>query len=231
MESHLGADSQIFQYLTDCYTSYGWLTDKLGAVEPTLENLNASVKVMLDSESKLAQQFDDFGKKLEQAQASSKGNPELEKQLADKFSENTQLQLGLQKMASEVDSLKQLASEKDATIQKMQQSLSDARERFRAAEARNQGLEIEKTALKGEMELRDQRFRHELATEHTSSQNQMNAQYEQQLRTLQAEKNDLEKSAEQVMTQLSGVQGALVGHATALIAGTPLTASRVKRND
>lgn len=239
--SHLGAGSQLFQQLAECQTSYGWLKGKLGAVEPTLENLNASVKVMLDSENKLVQQFGDFGKKLEEAQM-PKGNLELEKQLASKFAENTQLQLGLQKMASEFDSLKQLASEKDATIQSLQQSLADASEKCRTVENRNQVLEIEKTALEGEIELRDQRIRHELTTEHNSSQTQMQAQYEQQLRTLKAEKDELEKGAELVMTQLSGVQSALVGHVTArltthlttrltaLITGTKLTASRLKKN-
>lgn len=239
--SHLGAGSPLFQQLAECQTSYGWLKGKLGAVEPTLENLNASVKVMLDSENKLVQQFGDFGKKLEEAQM-PKGNLELEKQLASKFAENTQLQLGLQKMASEFDSLKQLASEKDATIQSLQQSLADASEKCRTVENRNQVLEIEKTALEGEIELRDQRIRHELTAEHNSSQTQMQAQYEQQLRTLKAEKDELEKGAELVMTQLSGVQSALVGHVTArltthlttrltaLITGTKLTASRLKKN-
>lgn len=160
IESHLSADSQIFQQLAECHTSYGWLKGKLGAVEPTLENLSVSVKLVLDSENELARQFGDFSKKLEDVQM-PKGNPELERQLADKFAENTKLQLDLQKVVSKVDSLKQLASDKDATIQKLQQSLSDARERCRAVENRNQGLEIDKTALKGEMELRDQSIRHQ----------------------------------------------------------------------
>lgn len=159
IESHLSTDSQIFQQLAECHTSYGWLKGKWGAVEPTLENLSVSVKLVLDSENKLARKFDDFGKKLEEVQM-PKGNPELERQLADKFAENTKLQLDLQKMVSKVDTLEQLASDKDATIQNLQQSLSDVRERCRAVENRNQGLEIDKTALKGEMELRDQSIRH-----------------------------------------------------------------------
>lgn len=241
IESHLSADSQIFQQLAECRTSYGWLKGKLGAIEPTLESLNTSVKVMSDSENKLVQQFGDFGKKLAAAQM-PKGNPDFEKQLANKFDENTQLQLCLQKMSSEIDSLKQLASQKDATIQNLQQSLAGANEKCRSVENRNQVLEIEKTALKGEIELRDQRIRHDLTAEHTSSQNQMQAQYEQKLRNLKAEKDSLEKSAELVMTQLSGVQNALVSHltahltahstahSTALIAGTKLTVPRLKQN-
>jgi chromosome segregation ATPase len=229
IESHLGADSQLFQQLAECGTSYGWLKDKVGAVEPTLDNLSASVKVMLESESNLVRQFSEFGKSLEEAQL-PKGNPELERQLAEKFAENTQLQLGLQKVSSEIDGLKQLARERDAKIESLQQSLTDAREKYRAAEDRNQGLEIEKTALKGEIELRDQRIRHDLTTEHANSQNQMKVQYEQKLQALEAEKGELEKGAELVMTQLSGVQGALVGYATALISGALLTTSRLKQN-
>ncbi|OKP13138.1 hypothetical protein PENSUB_1238 [Penicillium subrubescens] len=209
IESHLSADSQLFQQLAECRTSYRWLKGRLGAIEPTLENLNASVKVVLDSETKLARQFGDFGKKLEEAQM-PKGNPEFEKQLADRFAENTQLQLGLHKMASEIDSLNQLTSEKDATIQNLQQCLTDAKEKCRAVDNRNQALEIDKTALKGEIELRDQRIRHELTTKHNSSQTQMQAKYEQELRTLKAEKDELEKNTELIMTQMNGVQSALV---------------------
>lgn len=217
IESHLGPNSTLSQRLAECDTSYGWLKDKLGAVEPTLANLNASVEVMLTSGSNLARQFGDFGTKLEEARI-PQGNPELDRQLAEKFAENTQLQLGLQKLSSEVDSLKKLASEKDAKIEHLQQSLLNAKQMHKASEGRNQALEIEKTALKGEMELRDQSIRHELATEHGISQNQMKAQYEQRLQALQAEKNGLEKGAEIVMTQLSGVQGALVSDSAASIA-------------
>ncbi|KAJ5380581.1 uncharacterized protein N7496_003009 [Penicillium cataractarum] len=209
IESHLGPNSTLSQRLADCDTSYGWLKDKLRAVEPTLANLGASVEIMLTSGSNLVRQFGDFGKRLEEAQI-PKDNPELDRQLAEKFAENTQLQLGVQKLSSEVDSLREFASAKDATIEHLQQSLSDAKQKQKASEDRNQVLAIEKTALKGEMELRDQSVRHELAIEHGISQNQMKAQYEQRLQALHAEKNELEKGADIVMTQLSGVQGALV---------------------
>lgn len=217
IESHLGADSQLIQQLAECSTSYGWLKGKLETVEPTLDNLSTSVGVMLDSGSNLVRQFGDFGKKLEEAQI-PKGNPELERGLVEKFAENTQLQLGLQKMSSEIDSLKQLAKGKDAEIEILQQSLTNARERIKTAEDRNQVLEIEKTALKGEMELTSQRIRHELTSVNATSRDQMKAQYEARLQTLQAEKDELEKGAELAMTQLSGVEVALVGYAFALIA-------------
>ncbi|KAF3388506.1 hypothetical protein F1880_003864 [Penicillium rolfsii] len=209
IESHISADSEILQQFAKYHTSYEWLKDKIGGIEPTLENLNASVRVMSDSENKLARQFDDFGRKLEEAKMPT-GNPEFERQMAD----STKLQLNLQKMVSElvseVDSLKRQTSEKDSYIQNLQQSLTDARETYKIVENQNQGLEIEKTALKGEVELRDQRIHRELITEYTSSQNLMKAQYEQQLRILQAEKEELEKGAELVITQLSDVQGALI---------------------
>jgi chromosome segregation ATPase len=223
-ETHLGTDSALFQQLAECSASHGWLKDKLGTVEPTLDNLSASVKVMLDSGGNLVQQFGDFGNKLEQAQV-PKGNPELERQLTEKFAENTQLQLGLQKVTTEIDSLKQLASKKDAKIENLQQSLASARRNFKDTEDRNQVLEIEKMALKGEMELMDQRIRHELATEHATFGNQMKVQYEERLHTLQAEKDELEKTAKVVMTQMHGVQDSLVGYAAAFITRQSLTAS------
>ncbi|CEO60469.1 hypothetical protein PMG11_05096 [Penicillium brasilianum] len=209
IETHLGPNSTLSQQLSECDTSYGWLKDKLGAIGPTLANLGASSEAMLTSGSNLVRQFGDFGKILEEAQI-PKGNPILDRELAEKFAENTQLQLGLQKLSSEVDRLEQLASEKDARIAHLQRSLSDANQKHKASEDRNQASEIEKIALKGEMELRDQRIRHELATEHGTSQTKMKAHYEQQLHALQAEKNEFEKDAEIVMAQLSGVQDALV---------------------
>lgn len=174
---------------------------------------------MLTSGSNLVRQFGDFGKILEEAQI-PKGNPNLDRQLAEKFAENAQLQLGLQKLSSEVDRLEQLAREKDARIAHLQRSLSDANQKHKASEDRNQASEIEKTALKVEMELRDQRIRYELATEHGASQAKMKAQYEQQLQALQAEKNELEKGAGIVMAQLSDVQDALVKNSVASIAET-----------
>ena len=72
IESHLGPNSTLSQRLADCDTSYGWLKDKLGAVEPTLANLGASVEIMLTPGSNLVRQFGDFGKRLEEAQHTGK---------------------------------------------------------------------------------------------------------------------------------------------------------------
>ena len=220
IESHLGSDSALFQQLAEFTGSHEWLKDKLGAVEPTLDNLSASVKVMLDSGGNLVRQFGDFGKMLEQAQV-PKGNPDLERQLTEKFAENTQLQLGLQKLSSEINSLKQLTSKKDTKIEGLQRSLAEAGRKFKAAEDRNQVLEIEKTALKGEMELMDQSIRHEMSIEHAASGNQMKVQYEERLHTLQAEKD----AAKVATTQMHGVQNSLVGYTAAFINGKSLTMS------
>lgn len=208
--SHFGANSHLVQQLADCRTSYGWLKGKLEAVEPTLDNLNTSVGIIMDSGRNLTRQFEDFGKKLEEAQI-TKGSQDSERRLTGLFAENTQLQLRLQKLSSEIESLKQLGSEKDARSGELLQSLTEARRMYRAAEDRIRGLEVEKTAMKGEMELRDQRTRHELATANVNSQDQMKAQYERRLQTCQAEKDELEKGVELATTQLSGVQDALVG--------------------
>lgn len=210
IESHFGANSHLVQQLADCRTSYGWLKGKLEAVEPTLDNLSTSAGVIIDSGRNLTQQFKDFGEKLEEAQI-TKGSQDSERRLTGLFAENTQLQLRLQKLCSEIESLEQLGSEKDARSGELLQSLTEARQKYRAAEDRIRGLEVEKTAMKGEMDLRDQRARHELAMVNANSQDQMKAQYERRLQTFQAEKDELEKGVELATTQLSGVQDALVG--------------------
>lgn len=210
IESHFGANSHLVQQLADCRTSYGWLKEKLETVEPTLDNLSTSVGIIMDSGRNLTGQFEDFGKKLEEVQI-TQGSHDSERRLMELFAENTQLQLRLQKLSSEIDSLKQLDSEKDAKSEGLRQSLIEAKQKDRAAEDRIRRLEMEKTAMMGEMELRDQRTRHELATVNAKSQDQMKAQYEKRLQTLQAEKDELEKDVELATTQLSGVQDALVG--------------------
>lgn len=230
IEYHVGANSHLFQQLAECGTSYGWLKGKLETVEPTLNNLSTSVGVILDSGSNLARRFEDFGKKLEEVPI-FKGIQDSERRLTELFAENTQLQLRLQKLSSEIDSVKQLDSEKDAKTEGLRQSLIEARQKYIAAEDRIRGLEMEKTAMKGEMELRDQRTRHELATVNANSQAQMRAQYERRLQTLQAEKDELEKAAELATTQLSGVQDALVGFPAARILRTSLTVSRLRQSD
>lgn len=210
IESHFGANSHLVQQLADCRASYSWLKGKLEAVEPTLDNLSISVGAIMDSERDLTRQFKDFGKMLEEAQI-TKGNQDSERRLTELFTENTQLQLRLQKLSSEIESLKQLSSEKDARSGELLQSLTEARQNYGAAEDCIRRLEVEKMAMKGEMELRDQKARHELATINAKSQDQMKVQYERRLQTFQAEKDELEKGVELATTQLRGVQDALVG--------------------
>ncbi|KAJ5168563.1 uncharacterized protein N7482_004157 [Penicillium canariense] len=209
IHTHVGINSQLFKQLADCDTSYGRLKDKFETVGPTLNNLNALIKSTIASESKLARQIEDLGEKLEEAQM-PKGNPELEGQLMKKLTENTQLQLELERMSSEVDSLKQQSGEKNARIRDLQQSLAETIKRQETAADRSQRLEIENTALRGQVELSDQRARHELTTEHAASRDQMKSQFEQQLQIIQVERDELKNGTTVIMNQLSGVQNALI---------------------
>ena len=209
IERHLSAESTLLQQLRDCEGSYESLKGSLAAIEPTLSTLDTSVRSLTTTESSLLGGLSGFCEKLAEAQIQP-SNPGLELELSNKYVENTQLQLQLQDISLKAASLLQRLDECEAQKLAMQQSLTEATAKCQNAEALNRRIETEKVALQGEAALAEQKIRHELTTEITTSTDRIRYEYEQKLQRVQKEKNVLENGSEEVLAQLGGVRDSLV---------------------
>ncbi|KAJ5688780.1 hypothetical protein N7462_003172 [Penicillium macrosclerotiorum] len=208
-QSHMGPESMIFKQLSGCDTSSKSLSEKLHAVETVLSHSSELVQSLISTEDNLAQDLKDFNEKLVQAQI-PKEEIQLQKELNAKFDENTQLQLLLQKMNFESESLQKQLDEKDSRILGLQRSLMETTEKTKIAEDHNQRLRIETTAIRGEMEVTEQRIRQEMNKEHAILKAQIESQYEERLKILQKDKDEFKMGSEELASKLSEVQGSLI---------------------
>jgi chromosome segregation ATPase len=208
IERRLDADSTLLQQLENCESSYKSLNGRFATIEPTLNTLNTSVNSLTTTESSLLGDLNGFCKQLAEAQVQPpKAGLELE--LSNKFAENTQLQLRLQKISLEAESLRQGLGERESQTLVLQQSLAEATAECQNLETRNHRIETEKLAMQGEATLVEQRIRHEFTAEKSIATDSIRNEYEQRLEALQKEKNDLESGSE-ILVQLGGVRDFLV---------------------
>lgn len=209
IQGFLGPDSTLAKQLDHCTGSYHNLGQRLEIIAPTLGTLHTSVGSLTATENDLVQDLKNFEERLAEAQAHS-NRPGIEKELSAQFAENTRLQLQLQALSSESGSLRRELDAEAAETQNIRLSLTDLGARLKSTESRNTELENDKLALQRELALAEQRSREE-RNNFTTLSDQSKAQYEQQLQSLQREKEDIEKGTEQLVSQLGGVQDSLVG--------------------
>ncbi|KAJ5383595.1 hypothetical protein N7517_001506 [Penicillium concentricum] len=207
IEGNLGPYSSIFKQLANSESCYGSLQQQLQIVQPMLGSLDASIKVVGTTETDLVRGLETFGQKLSEARIPA-GNPVLEMEVSKKFAENTQLQLQLQGISLEVDSVRKQLASKSSENQHLQHALTDAVTNEQASKSQSSRLEIEKTALRGELQLLEQRIREELGAASTK-QGQMKARFEEQVQGLETERTRLERDFSNLQAQLANVQGSL----------------------
>jgi chromosome segregation ATPase len=224
IENNFGPYSSLFKQLANSESCCWSLQRQLQAIEPTLGSLETSVKTIELSETDLIRGLKSFSQVISEARIPA-GNPALEKEIATKFGENTQLQLQLQQASIEAESLRKQVSSKVSENQHLQQSLAETVE---ASKDRISRLEMEKTALRGELEVLEQKVRGELTTASRRSQDEMKAKFGHEIRVLQTEKDRLEQDSNSLRSQLSNVQKSLVGCPWQPVNGTALTESRWK---
>ncbi|KAJ5290871.1 hypothetical protein N7478_000122 [Penicillium angulare] len=209
VESHIGPESLIIKQLGCFFDTCGSLKEKLEVMGPKLGALNTSVETITAAEGSLIHQLEDVGKKISEAQIPA-NNAIMDKELASKFAENTQLQIRLHDIASEIDSLNKLLGEKKANIEDLQGSLLEATDKQHSIEAQNKRLAIEKTDLQLEFESTERSIRQELDEKNFDSLNQMKFEHQIQIQSLQKEKDDIEKVAGELVAQLELIQQSLV---------------------
>ncbi|KAJ5959371.1 uncharacterized protein N7479_006521 [Penicillium vulpinum] len=208
IESNLGPYSSIFKQLVNSESCYGNLQQQLQIVEPMLGSLDVSIKAVGMTETDLVRGLETFSQKLSEARIPA-GNPVLEMEVSNKFAENTQLQLELQQISIEVESLRKQVANKSSENQHLQHALTDAVTNEQASKSQNARLEIEKMALRGELQLLEQRIREELGAANLKFQGQMKAKFEEQVQGLETEKARLERDQRNLQTQLANVQSSL----------------------
>lgn len=209
IEGNLGPYSSIFKQLANSESCYGSLQQKLQIIEPMLDSLGGSIKAVGLTETDLVRGLENFGQKLSEAQIPA-GNPVLEMEIANKFAENTQLQLQLQEISIEVESLRKQLANKSSENEHLQHALTETVASEQASKNQNARLEIEKTALGSELQLFEQRIREELDAASIELQGQMKAKFEEQVQGLETEKAKLERDFNNLQAQLANVQSSLV---------------------
>lgn len=209
IEQHLGTESTLLKQLGKCESSSENLRDNITAIEPTLRTLNTSVRSLTTTESILLDGLSGFCEKLAEAriQPASLG---LELELSNKFAENTELQLRLQALSLEAESLQHRLGETEAQVYTLNQSLTEATAERQKLENRSHEIGTEKLVMQGEFALAEQKIRQELDKEKTTATDEIRHEYEQTLQTLQREKKDLENGSEEVLARLRGVRDSLV---------------------
>ncbi|KAJ5435269.1 hypothetical protein N7491_005864 [Penicillium cf. griseofulvum] len=209
LEANLGPYSSIFKHLANSESCYGNLQQQLQVIEPMLGSLDASIKVVGITETDLVRGLEMFAQKLSEARIPA-GNPVLEMEVSKKFAENTQLQLQQQEMSLELESLRKQLACKSSENQHLQHALTEAVTNEQTSKSQNSRLEIEKAALRGELELLEQRIRDELGAASIKLQGQMKARFEEQVHGLETEKARLERDFSNLQAQLANVQRSLI---------------------
>ncbi|KUM57861.1 hypothetical protein ACN42_g9316 [Penicillium freii] len=208
IEGNLGPCSSIFKQLANSESCYGTLQQRLQTVEPMLGSLDASIKAVGITETDLVRGLETFGQKLSDARIPA-GNPVLEMEVSNKFGENTQLQLRLQEISIEAESLRKQLANKSSENQHLQHALTESVTNEQASKSQNSRLEIEKTALQGELQLLEQRIREELGAAAIKLQGEMRAEFEQEVQNLETEKAKLERDVKNLQTELATIQSCL----------------------
>jgi SMC interacting uncharacterized protein involved in chromosome segregation len=175
-----------------------------------LGSLGISVKAVEATETDLIHGLQNFSQMISEARIPA-GHPILEKEIVTKFDENTQLQLQLQQISIEVESLRKQVNCKASENQHLQQALTETVTNEQVSKSQVSRLEIEKTALRGELEMLGQRIREELNTASRKSQDAIKDKFEHQIHILETSKTRLEQDSDDLRSQLANVQSSLVG--------------------
>ncbi|CAG7916320.1 unnamed protein product [Penicillium olsonii] len=205
VESNLGPYSSLVKQLAHNENCYNSLQQQVQAVTPSLGSLGALVKTVEATETELIGALQNFGQMLSAARIPA-GNPVLEKELTAKFSENTQLQLRLQQISSEIDSLRMQVSSKASEVMQLQSKLKESMNNEQEHRGQVSRCEIEKTALRGELVILEQRIREELTIAARTSQDDMREKFEHEVRDLETINIRLEHDLKNLKTQLSDAQ-------------------------
>ncbi|KAJ5173344.1 hypothetical protein N7492_005937 [Penicillium capsulatum] len=202
IESQICADSTLLQQLQIWNASYDRLREKFQEVEPKLNEFNITAALLNSNHNTLVHDMTSLQEKLNEPQVPT-SNPVLEMELSSKFSENTQLQLRIHDMSSEIDKLRKQLGEAQAKSQDLERSLSNSNSRLQAAEERNKSLEAEQKVLKSEVEFTAKRIRDETDQERSAAVERLVSQHKTDIEHIRQEKDEKEHASAEMLAQLS----------------------------
>ncbi|KAJ5776209.1 uncharacterized protein N7511_001220 [Penicillium nucicola] len=208
IEKSLGPDSVLSNQLANSETHYEHLQGSLEVVGPVISSLNASVKAMRATETDLVHGLEIFDQRLADSQFPA-GNPVLEMEISTKFAENTQLQLELQKVSLDLESLREQHGKITSENEYLQHALTEAITNEQSSKSQNSRLEIEKTALRGELQLVEQRIRDDLRIASTKAQDRLKADFEKEIQRLEIANSEMKTYSDQLKSQVSDAQRSL----------------------
>lgn len=209
IESSFGSDSILSRQLDRCNTAHGSLGNTLKEYSPVLDDLDASVKSLTVSGNHLADELKSLSNRLIESQ-NPPSNRLLGLEVSKTFSENTQLQLRLQTISSEAESLRQSLREREVENQKLQKSMIESNTKYQSLEHRGMQLEAENTCLHEQMKSGKEDARKMIDDGKISSKNEMQFHHDLQIEIIEKEKRRLKDEAGALHGQLQGVQNSLV---------------------
>lgn len=209
IDSNLGPYSSLMKQLASNESCYSGLQQNVQAVEPIIGSLENSIKAVETTETNLIHGLQKFSEMLSEARIPA-GNPVLETEIAAKFAENTQLQLQLQKASSDNETLQKEVDRKLSENIQLQHALTETASTERENKAKIVRLDMEKTALRGELVVLEQKTREELTTAGKRSQDEMRMRYEHEIKDREAEYVQLERQTDCLKSQLANAQSSLV---------------------
>ncbi|KAJ5983567.1 hypothetical protein N7481_005666 [Penicillium waksmanii] len=209
IEFSFGSDSTLSRQLDRCNTAHGSLGNTLEGFSPVLNDLDASVKSLTASGNHLVHELKGLSSKLLESQPPP-NNPLLELEVSKTFSENTQLQLRLQTISSEAESLRRSLHDREVENQRLQKSMAESNTKYHSLEHRGMQLEADNICLHEQMRSVKEDARKMIDEGKITSKNEMQLHHNLQIGTIERENERLKDEAGALLGQMQGVQDSLI---------------------
>lgn len=208
IDKHFGLDSLLIKRLALAERLHQALVTRIQSVDPKLSIICDSFNSLCDREDKLTTGLEEFTKKLAETQIPT-GNPVLELEISKKFDQNTQLQVQVHNLSTEVDSLQKQLQDSGSSAEKYRESHEETQTALQAREMQIAQLQTENLALQGDIEITKIEMKERLDKTSLDLQEMQNEQ-EMKLMNLQKEKEEIEEASTDLIKKMGDIQHALL---------------------
>lgn len=212
IEAVFGSNTNLSEQLTQAYEKYGRLEENLKTAESTISSLTKIVEDLKLQETNLKQRVTELEADISEArklQDVSAGN-----NTSHEDSEEPELRIQLEATSAALAEAEERLRIKESEIERVNQSLLEAKNMVQETERHVEEVELEKNALAEEIRGVELKVREELSRASLISRDQNRAQFEQQLHRIKREKAIVERDSAKVKEQLDALQASLVRFAS-----------------
>ncbi|KAL2002924.1 hypothetical protein VTN02DRAFT_5521 [Thermoascus thermophilus] len=208
IEAVLGSNTNLSEHLTQAYAKHGRLEENLKTAESTISSLTKSVEDLKLQETDLRKRITDLEADLSEAQKLqdlSAGN-----NTSQEDSEAAELRIQLEATSAALAEAEERLRIKESEIERVNQSLLEAKNMVQEAERHVEDVESEKNAMAEEIRGVELKVREELSRASLISRDQNRAQFEQQLHKIRREKAMVERDSAKMKEHLDALQASLI---------------------